>query len=166
AVVWTIARRSSRETSLPFFASLFVAIDPILVFQSGQIMTETIFTTLLLLAILPWLTGESPSKPIAAASGLAVGFAFLTRPSMAPIFAALGFVLLFRRDWPGIQRWILTALVAFAVALPWALNNKIRWDQVVFTTTHGGYTLWLANNPSFYEVEVAGGRNWAGSSEF
>jgi hypothetical protein len=26
--------------------------------------------------------------------------------------------------------------------------------------------LWLANNPSFYQVEVVEGRNWAGSPEF
>ncbi|MBN1589211.1 MAG: glycosyltransferase family 39 protein [Pirellulales bacterium] len=36
------------------------------------------------------------------------------------------------------------------VLAPWAIRNQIVFDWPIITTTHGGYTLLLANNPSFY----------------
>lgn len=44
---------------------------------------------------------------------------------------------------------------AFAVGVlltlsPWAIRNALQLDRPMVTTTHGGYTLYLANNPDFY----------------
>lgn len=164
AAVMRIARLGSANSAT--IPCLLVAIDPILVFQSGQIMTELLFTALLIWAILPWLHDQPKSSASTATSGLLVGLAFLTRPTMAPIFAAVGLSLMIRRRFGDCRAWLTAALVALAVALPWAIRNKVTEGELIFTTTHGGYTLWLANNPSFHEVEVVGGRNWAVSDEF
>jgi hypothetical protein len=43
------------------------------------------------------------------------------------------------------------ALGAFLVLSPWAIRNQIQFGRPIVTTTHGGYTLFLANNPEFYE---------------
>jgi 4-amino-4-deoxy-L-arabinose transferase-like glycosyltransferase len=163
AATWRIASRLTTDQFLPTVACLCVAIDPILVFQSGQIMTETIFTALLLWSLVPWLDGRDPS-PRAALSGLFAGLAFLARPTMAPLFVAVGAAHLLRRT--HLRAWLTALLIAFAVALPWALRNRSVLGELVATTTHGGYTLWLGNNPSFYRHEVVGGRNWAGSESF
>ena len=44
--------------------------------------------------------------------------------------------------------FFLGLLLALA---PWAVRNQIQFGRPIVTTTHGGYTLLLANNPSFYE---------------
>ena len=40
---------------------------------------------------------------------------------------------------------------------PWAIRNQIQFGRPIVTTTHGGYTLLLANNPEFYEWLRHGG---------
>jgi hypothetical protein len=37
------------------------------------------------------------------------------------------------------------------VLAPWAIRNQLQFGRPIVTTTHGGYTLLLANNPEFYE---------------
>jgi hypothetical protein len=36
------------------------------------------------------------------------------------------------------------------VLAPWAIRNEMVFGRPIITTTHGGYTLLLANNPEFY----------------
>ena len=36
------------------------------------------------------------------------------------------------------------------VLSPWAIRNQVQFGRPIVTTTHGGYTLLLANNPEFY----------------
>ncbi len=62
-----------------------------------------------------------------------------------------------------------TLLVAAGVAvvvLPWAVRNKLVLGRFVVTTTHGGYTLLLGNNPVFYRevVQRPWGTVWSGES--
>ena len=42
-------------------------------------------------------------------------------------------------------------LGAAIVLSPWAIRNQIQFGRPIVTTTHGGYTLLLANNPEFYQ---------------
>jgi predicted outer membrane lipoprotein len=57
----------------------------------------------------------------------------------------------------------LTAIFVAAAAVviaPWPLRNWKQFGVPIVTTTHGGYTLLLANNPSFYEYLRTG--PWGG----
>lgn len=58
------------------------------------------------------------------------------------------------------------AVGTILVVGPWAVRNQIYLGSPVLTTTHGGYTLLLANNPVFYTDVVAHGwgTNWEKSS--
>jgi hypothetical protein len=49
------------------------------------------------------------------------------------------------------------ALGAILVLSPWAIRNQIQFHRPIVTTTHGGYTLLLANNPEFYDWLRTGG---------
>ena len=42
------------------------------------------------------------------------------------------------------------ALAVVVVIAPWAVRNYREFERPIITTTHGGYTLALANNPLFY----------------
>lgn len=44
--------------------------------------------------------------------------------------------------------------VALTVS-PWVVRNALVFGRPILTTTHGGYTLLLGNNPVFYEEVVA-----------
>ena len=60
-------------------------------------------------------------------------------------------------------------MVAAAVATlaPWALRNARALGEPVWTTTHGGYTLALANNPTYYDEVLDGppGAVWSGPNQ-
>ena len=51
----------------------------------------------------------------------------------------------------GLRAPAAFALGAFLVLSPWAIRNQIQFGRPIITTTHGGYTLLLANNPEFYD---------------
>jgi hypothetical protein len=64
---------------------------------------------------------------------------------------------LFAQTWK--KRLCLFASFATAAALvlsPWVVRNQVRYGRPIVATTHGGYTLLLGNNPSFYEYLRAG----------
>ena len=60
-------------------------------------------------------------------------------------------------------------MVAAAVATlaPWAWRNARALGEPVWTTTHGGYTLALANNPVYYAEVLDGppGAVWSGPNQ-
>jgi hypothetical protein len=60
--------------------------------------------------------------------------------------------------------WFTLISVA-AIVAPWALRNWHKLGAPVITTTHGGYTLLLGNNPAFFRevVDQPLGTVWDGS---
>jgi hypothetical protein len=60
------------------------------------------------------------------------------------------------------------ALSVVAVLTPWAIRNALVLGEPIITTTHGGYTLALANNEPYYRDVLAGssGRVWTGKDQF
>lgn len=148
-------------------AAALVACDPLLVHQSAQLMTETLAT---LLAVVVWSVfdafldvsrvaqrGEfiapSPRPRLQAVSlGLAFGLATLCRPTFLPWVA----LLLLWLAWLAVRQrlfaHVAAVTAAFAlVVVPWAIRNWIEIGRPIVTTTHGGYTLLLANNERFYD---------------
>ena len=179
-LTWLIARRlldSAREARL---AAGFVAIDPLLLLYTPQIMTETL-ATFLAAAALTLLTGEPAgwSRRRQIAIGFVLGLACLCRPTFLPWTAALACwtavrVLAGQRQEADVESWSvrlrhLPWLILVAIVLtiaPWPIRNALRMGRPVVTTTHGGYTLLLSNNPA-YDAEVvrAGtGGVWSGPS--
>lgn len=142
-------------------AGALVAIDPLLVRQSTLVMTETLAT--LLAAVLLALWCELPfdrraSRAIAA--GLALAAAMLCRPTFAVTGLLWLLWLLWRCDTLRQRLWWLVFLgsaVGLAMA-PWTLRNLWVFGRPIGLTSHGGYTLLLANNPGFYDYLDQGDR--------
>ncbi len=60
---------------------------------------------------------------------------------------------------------LLVITICLLTISPWAIRNWQVFGRPIITTTHGGYTLWLANNPAYYREVVEGGAPaWAGDS--
>jgi hypothetical protein len=156
----------------PAMAASMVAIDPILVRQSQLIMTETLatFLTTLTLWLLSRLWKFSHLSGFFLA-GLALGLATLCRPT-AIAWAGLFFatLLVFRISrfrlkasslFPNLAQLSFLCLGIAVVIVPWSVRNRVQLDRWILTTTHGGYTLLLANNDSLYDhIESTSSRDW------
>ena len=163
---WT-ARRWGLSRWRALAAAAIVACDPVLVVQARAVMTETL-SGFLLAATLAGLT--VPGCGGAVLGGLGFGLGALCRPSALPslvLVAGAAFVT-------GPGGWIRRArtavvMVAAAVATlaPWAWRNARALGEPVWTTTHGGYTLALANNPVYYAEVLDGppGAVWSGPNQ-
>jgi hypothetical protein len=157
----------------PTLAALLVACDPLLLHQQSLVMTETLATFLAILAL--WCLAkfsDCRSWFWAGLSGGAIGLAVLCRPTFLPWLGLVAVAMLVVRGgrdcklqlancklpprWSSIiARRLANAafLVAIAagVLAPWVIRNQRVLGTPIVTTTHGGYTLWLGNNVSFYD---------------
>jgi len=137
-----------------FVAAGLVACDPILLRQSTLVMTETLATLLAVVGLLALTAAaEKPTAVRGAAAGGALGLAVLCRPTFL-IWTGLAALLLpwFAVAWS--QRLKVFGALAVAVALvlaPWGIRNYLQFGRPIVSTTHGGFTLLLGNNPGFYE---------------
>lgn len=146
-VGWLIAEKISRRWA--WLGMLVVGLDPILLNQSTQIMTET-FAAFLITAC--WFVGSCGCETKRGAGFLGVfwGLSTLCRPA----FLAVGLLCIAVRWWFGGKRsWRWLAVVLFGLMVcvaPWMLRNAVVFERLSPTTTHGGYTFHLANNAEYY----------------
>jgi 4-amino-4-deoxy-L-arabinose transferase-like glycosyltransferase len=157
ATVWA-TWRLALEWQLPEKAALLamclVGIDPILLQQSSQVMTETLATFLATLALWQLARVERiGARPVTAlGAGLVVGLAALCRPTFL-LFAVLALIvfawrelLLSRRG----SRLLLFFLGISAMLAPWMVRNYLALGEPIASTTHGGVTLLRGNNLMYY----------------
>lgn len=135
-------------------AGALVACDPILLNQSTQVMTETLATFLAVLALFSLTRlNHAPTPWNAALAGGAIGLAVLCRPTFLPWLVLAALATPFLRASVGLRLANLAAfaIAAAAVLAPWTIRNYQVFGRPIVTTTHGGYTLALGNNSSFYD---------------
>lgn len=163
---WLALRVSLR----PFWlVPLAVAVDPLMLAYTPQVMTEvtSALTIAALLCACPQ-GGDSSSIRRAFGCGILFGLAALCRPVIWAVLPLIPLVLWTSAFRPHLTpSRIVRGLMAFgmgAVLLvaPWLVRNQIVLGRPVFATTHGGYTLLLANNPEFYRevVRAPWGKVW------
>lgn len=166
----------------PIMAGVWVTMDPLLSRASQLMMTELLATFLGLLAWWLWLvlwpnlptcSSDAQSKNRRSMSqwltlyalGLVFGLSILARPTAAVwllLFAACMLLV-------GCQCWkrrvldtVTVGVCVLICVVPWTLRNWSQLGVPIWATTHGGYTLLLANNPSLYQHFEKNGpdRNW------
>jgi hypothetical protein len=151
-LVWVIGRAWGLGQAA-VLAAIATAGDPILVYQSTQLMTETLATLLAVLGLwglTRWL--RRPRDGNALVAGLLLGLACLCRPTFLP-WCGLVTVSCCLIPVPGASRWRAPAwlLAGLIISLlPWGVRNVLQFGHLKLSTTHGGYTLLLGNNPDFY----------------
>jgi hypothetical protein len=168
--VWLTAAAAKGSGLTPeraALAALVTACDPVLVWQSRAVMTETpaaflIAAALVALCLPRWF------GPLLG--GIGLGLAAACRPSLlsGAVLTIFGAFLAAPGDLKArLLRGGLLAVTAVGVLTPWAIRNAVVLGTPVWTTTHGGYTLALANNPVYYREVVNGapGRVWTGADQ-
>lgn len=167
--------RSTHPTAAPLIAGFLVACDPILLNQQSLVMTETLAAFLAILSL--WCLARFDAHRTwfsAALAGGAIGLAILCRPTFLPWLGLVAVVVLVvqgKKSWFAGFGWravnvLALSFAAAAIISPWAIRNYQVFHKSVVTTTHGGYTLYLGNNPSFYGYLEKGSINlpWDASS--
>ena len=161
-------------------AGVVVACDPILLRYTPRPMTEVTAALLSVALLCRLVATRVPRVPPAdtrdacrhVLTGLLFGLTALCRPTAWAFGALLAAAWAFDRlrgragwlhAWPGVAAGVLGTLL---VVGPWVGRNAQVLGRPVLTTTHGGYTLHLANNPIFYGEVVRGpvGAVWDGGS--
>lgn len=165
-----------------------VATDPILLQYTTFSMTEVLaalLTSLLLYLLVTSFSMENMADPVQPNltrsfwTGIVWGLAILCRPTYLAFLGIWTVVrctgLLFhklRNRKPSgnkKQAWRPVTYLAAGIMLavsPWFIRNLIVFQAPILSTTHGGYTLLLGNNPVFYEevVQKPWGTVWSGES--
>ncbi|MFN0198771.1 MAG: glycosyltransferase family 39 protein [Planctomycetaceae bacterium] len=166
-----------------FIAAALVAVDPILLHYGTYPMTEVCCACLMTAWLLCVVRAESDSNLTMGAvrrfaSGVLFGLAALCRPTVWMTGAVYAGYWSIRkiyecsnarrvsRDRVSIDddstfsdrlrhcAPILELCGVICIAGPWVIRNQLVLDSPILTTTHGGYTLLLANNPTFYREVV------------
>ncbi len=169
--VWLTAKAalgSGLSTSRANLAAFIVACDPVLLWQSRSVMTETPTAFLLALGF-AGLCRPAWKGPLLG--GIAFGLASLCRPSVLPGTLLAIAAAAITRPGPAatrLARATILALSSLLVLSPWMIRNFVQLGEPIWTTTHGGYTLALANNPVYYRDVLNGppGRVWTGHDQW
>ena len=166
-VVHRTARRRGLSPGRCLVAAAIVSFDPVLVVQSRAVMTETPAAFLVAATLLVVSIGGSRG---ALLGGVGFGLASLCRPSLLPaaILAAVAGLIAGPGGWRlRATRAGLLAFATVATLAPWAWRNARIFGEPVWTTTHGGYTLALANNAAYYADVLDGppGAVWTGPNQ-
>ncbi len=174
AMTFSLASRAGMGRGLAALAAGLVAADPILLMQSTLVMSETLAAALAVLVIL--LLDRCTRRPTSGKAllcGAALGMLAMCRPGLLAFAGmavmALLWTGLFSRSHakrstksenekegrgrsPGTWQVCVGLVVGLGVVVaPWIVRNQIAMGRPKVTTTHGGYTLLLGNNPFFYD---------------
>ncbi len=157
-----LARHLSGKDAAALLAALLVAINPLLIYFSGLLLSETLLTTMLAWGMVLLSYGNDAAaiprrKWFWMAGTTTLALSIYVRPSvlLLPVIFAVA-------SWGGgaarLRRAVLAAAVVAVILLPWAWRNSRpsvlgRW---IWTTTNGGITAYDGWNPA-----ATGGSNQA-----
>jgi 4-amino-4-deoxy-L-arabinose transferase-like glycosyltransferase len=150
-----LVARSVAGNRAALIAAVIAALYPNLWMNDGLIMSETLATGAVALAILlAYRFGRTPTWPNAAWLGAACGVAVLARAELGlllpvmvlPVALFARSLALGRRVW----RFLASCLAALVVVSPWLIANLTRFDEPVLFSTNDGLTICGANNHGSY----------------
>ena len=175
ATVWLVmllaGRLFGRTTALA--AGAVAAFEPHLVFFTGLVLTETLFTFLLAASLVMFVRSREPGpgdreRPLAraAAWGALSGAAALVRSTFLlflPLAAALDVALAERTQRRArLIRQLVALAVYCAVLAPWTVRNAARLGAFVPGTTCSGIALYESCGPNAFGGWDSRRHEWPG----
>lgn len=159
--VYLLARMLIPGRLAPLFAAAIVAANPFLIYFTGLLLSETLFTAMLgwamvLLLVANGGRGSMREGLLWIGGGLILALAVWVRPSAVALPVLLGLLSVFlnTRDEgsykvfgprlpPGLTMVVLTVLSL----LPWVVRNRVVLGHWVWLDTNSGFTLYDGFNP-------------------
>lgn len=132
-------------------AAWIAAVYPPLVWISAYVLSEALYSTVALSAVLLLNRaldraepGSRATRALAAAAGCVTGLAILVRPAML-FFLPLAGIWLARKGRPMLA--VLFIGGALATVAPWTIRNVRVHQRFVLVASEGGVTFWTGNHP-------------------
>jgi len=158
AVLWVfrIARELGFSEPSARWSAAVVAIDPFQILSGTLLLTESLFTPLLVLMVLQWLrlTKSSQSNNIwpFIAFGMLQAVLTLIRPAWLPFLLIPIFLILsqgiWRQDVRRSLRPLLLVLIGWCLVVsPWAVRNQQVIGRLAIGGTWGGASLFDGVHP-------------------
>jgi 4-amino-4-deoxy-L-arabinose transferase-like glycosyltransferase len=145
--VYHLGARAFHEPRIGLLGVVCLLANLAWVQQPAFLLTEPLFTLLLLLAI--GLLIVYPHKWTAlAGAGFALGLAWLTRGALFGVLALLFPYLLWRQGW---RPTLLVGVVMGLVISPWVVRNYFAFGEFVATSTQSGNVVAGAYNNEIYK---------------
>tara|TARA_B100000925_G_scaffold216119_1_gene165273 strand:- start:12457 stop:13662 length:1206 start_codon:yes stop_codon:yes gene_type:complete len=118
-----------------FFVGLIYAFFPFFIYQTGLLISETLFLFLLLIYFLVYSFARSSSNlSFYFLSGLFLGMSCLTRPNALILFCIFPLILFFLENHKRKQYLLSSSLVllgSLIIIFPWILRNYILFNQFI-----------------------------------
>lgn len=149
-LAYDLVRRSfSGDAAIP--AALLVAFWPTGLLYTPQLLSETLFVFLLMLALwLAWVFRTWAAIWLSLV-GLVLGAATLTRQTGLIIAGAVGGWALWDGSFGEVRlkllRPVMILFFLMIAILPWTVRNYLLIGKFIPLTSEGGSSLWIANNP-------------------
>lgn len=146
---WARAAAGARAAWL---TGVLAALDPFAIFFASLLLSEVVFTFLLIVFLrAAWLLAQPAGATWRAASVLALSGAalVLTRPSVALLVPLVWCLVAWIRalDRVALSRLALAPVVLAAALIPWGLRNQAVLGSPAWLSTNGGVTLYDALGP-------------------
>jgi len=169
--IYKIVFEIFKNKKLGAFCSLICAFNPLLLFHTTEIQTETLHTFLIAAAVFlltKILYQDKISFPLALTLGFVFGVAALCRPSALPIGLIIIFTLFVLKARKDNLKLLLSAMIIaasglFIAILPWTFYNKATTGEWILISDAGGYAFWVGNLP---QALVLYEGNFSSPSEF
>ena len=165
------AAQPMTETLCTFMATLWLwSVTPETNTESKGLLSESSCPTIL-------YSEFTHNLAMGMVNGITFGLLVLSRPTFWVIagFCCLKWLIELRcklrfdvtRNLSSFQSGIWSAIGTALTVSPWVLRNWLVLGIPILTTTHGGYTLLLGNNPVFYDevVRQPWGTVWPAASQ-
>jgi 4-amino-4-deoxy-L-arabinose transferase-like glycosyltransferase len=138
-------------------AAAVVALYPYLIYFSGDILSETLFTFLISLCVYFLLVNfRKNNYVLSAVYGGVSGITLLCKGTFLP-FYAISLALILFLPGPDRPKKIKMAGLALAftalIVLPWTARNYRSYHKFVLLGL-SGQSLWLANNPQAFKLQA------------
>ena len=130
---------------LVFAAALLASVSPHLISMNTYLLSETLFTFLMILTL--WLSVKAFSNnkaTLAFITGVVLAFAVLTRPALQYFIVPLAALLVYRNSLRPALRLIIPFVLGFIIIIsPWVLRNlsvtgKMSDSTLALSTIHHG----------------------------
>jgi len=159
-------RRSQTAIGIGILAAAFLAFEESSIFLCGQLLSETLFTFLLVFLIYLVSRGSrSPGLGVATLIGVVGGLLILTRPIAGPLFL-FGVYWFFMRSRkfhpPPPSSWrefsifespyappIVMIVYAGVIVMSWGIRNQAVLGEFVPISTNGGVNFYLGHHEDF-----------------
>ncbi len=147
-LIFLIGRRVG-GTAVGLWSAAFFGMYPYLVYQDLTVNDTSLF--IFLLAGVVWIgyrVLDTRQVRFAAALGLALGLAALTKPFVVLTWPVIA--IWWSAHGSGRSRWrlaLVSGLTALLVIAPWIVRNSLLDGKPVFISTNDGSNLYQGNNP-------------------